>query len=416
MKILIVSTSNKMDYMLGEYINKKNLPEAEYTLVQERYGEEPLKRTFVDHYIPIYDIGDIDEVKQVAKKCEKYGKFDYIIHTDEYSVILAEKIKYLLNYGKNNIPSILKFRDKEVMKQNIQNVRKPKLYKKSELKDNPLCFPVIIKPRSYAASNGIHKADSYEELKEIIEKYQLKFLEYDMEYDYLKYEEAEENDVEIEEYIDGITYHIDGIVFYGEIIFCAASQYVNSCLDFSTGIPLGSIYVNDEKEQRDWLGFSKKNNEDLKIPDGVFHMEAFRDNKGERIFLEIAIRTGGGLIPKVTHFAQGIDLNLAHIQCQLGIKPNIKIKNHNEYGFLMISNMTLPNDRNLIVNVNLPEQALRSLVNIKLPYIGDVVERHNNYSNLIGEFLFQSNDPEQIIKDMNCLMRDYSVEVKEVVE
>ena len=43
MKILIVSTSNKMDYMLGEYINKKNLPEAEYTLVQERYGEEPLK-------------------------------------------------------------------------------------------------------------------------------------------------------------------------------------------------------------------------------------------------------------------------------------------------------------------------------------------------------------------------------------
>ena len=82
----------------------------------------------------------------------------------------------------------------------------------------------------------------------------------------------------------------------------------------------------------------------------------------------------------------------------------------------MISNMTLPNDRNLIVNVNLPEQALRSLVNIKLPYIGDVVERHNNYSNLIGEFLFQSNDPEQIIKDMNCLMRDYSVEVKEVVE
>ena len=81
MKILIVSTSNKMDYMLGEYINKKNLPEAEYTLVQERYGEEPLKRTFVDHYIPIYDIGDIDEVKQVAKKCEKYGKFDYIIHT-----------------------------------------------------------------------------------------------------------------------------------------------------------------------------------------------------------------------------------------------------------------------------------------------------------------------------------------------
>lgn len=52
---------------------------------------------------------------------------------------------------------------------------------------------------------------------------------------------------------------------------------------------MGSIYINDKKEQKDWLEFAEKGNEDLKILDGVFHLEAFKDDKGERVFLEITI-------------------------------------------------------------------------------------------------------------------------------
>lgn len=411
MKILIVSTISSMDRMLGDYINNNELPEAEYTLVQERFGEEPLKRVYVDHYIPIYDIGDLEEVKQVAKECEKYGEYDYIVQTDEYAVILAEKIKYLLNYSGSSIENVLRFRDKEVMKKNIHSVRTPRVYKVEELKSNPSYFPVIIKPRSYAASNGIYKVSDYNELKEIIEKHHLKFLEYDSNYNYLEYEEAEEDDIEIEEYISGVTYHIDGIVYGGKIIFCAANQYINSCLDFSKGIPMGSIYVNNLKEQQEWLEFSENVCTDLKIPDGVFHMEAFKDEDGERVFLEVAIRIGGGLIATSTNLAQGVDLNLCHIQCQLGIKPNIKVKNHMEYGFLLISNFSLPYRQNEVVKVNMPNEPLKSVINMKLPYKGDIVSKHNNYNDLIGEFMFQSDEKEQIIQDMNCLMKNYSVEV-----
>lgn len=415
MKILIITTTGIMDRKIGEYINSKELPEAEYTLVQERFGEEPLIRTYVDHYIPIFDIGDIDEVKQVAKQCEKYGPYDYIVQTDEYSVILAEKIKFLLNQTELSIKNILRFRDKELMKKHIHNVKTPQCYSLEELEKDVSYFPVIIKPRSYAASNGVYKVDTYEQLVNIITQNKLEFIEDKSVHDYLEYEEAEENDIELEEYIEGNTYHIDGIVFNQKILFCAANQYINTCLEFSKGIPMGSIFINDETEQQEWREFAEKIHNDIQLPNGVFHLEAFKNDKGERVFLELAIRPGGGLIPEVTRMAHGVDLLLAHIQCQLDIEPNIHMSNKSEAGFLLISNMILPYSKNILKKIIIPDRPLTTLINVKLPYIGDVLEKHNNYDNLIGEFIFQGYSREQIEEDMKCLMENYVVEVEEFV-
>lgn len=415
MKILVVSTMDKIDEMLSKYINEREIPNAEYTLVQERFGVEALARTIVDNYIPIYDIGDIEEVKNVAKKCEKYGPYDYIIYTDEYSVILCEKLKTFLNFPNCSLVNVIKFRDKEMMKKCIKSVRVPRLYHVNDLKENPSYFPVVIKPKSYAASNGIYIVENYNQLFNIIKQKKLEFIDHNtISEEYLYYEEAEKNDVEIEEYIFGDVYHIDGCVFEGEIIFCSASKYINTCLDFSKGKPMGSIYVSDVNEQKKWKEFAEKINKDMRLTNGVFHLEAFKNIHDERIFLEIAIRPGGGLIVKSTKFAQGVDLNLIHIQSQLGIRPQIPNKKFNIYGYLLISNMILPNDKNIITNVCMPDK-LKSVVNMKLPYISDIVEKHNNYNDLIGEFLFQNEEEDIILKDIYSIIEGYNVEVNKIV-
>lgn len=68
-----------------------------------------------------------------------------------------------------------------------------------------------------------------------------------------------------------------------------------------------------------------------------------------------------------------------------------------------------------MIKINKLEKPLTSLVNIKLPFIGNILERHNNYNNLIGELLCQAYSKEQIVQDMNYLMENYSVEVEEVI-
>lgn len=414
-KILIVSTNEEIDEKIGSYINSEQMPNAEYTLVQERYGTMPLIKTYVDHYIPIYDIGDIDEVRNVAEQCRKWGPYDWIVQTDEYSVILKEKIYTILQEKNNTFTGeILRFRDKQIMKEKIKSIRVPQIYSMNQLAKDDSKFPVIVKPRSFAASEGIYFAKNYKELQSIMNDNGLQVNTYDDNFDCMKYEEAEKQDVEIEEYIDGKTYHIDGYIFNGMIEFCEASQYLNSCLEFAHGKALGSLHVNDKHEQILWKQFVEKLHKDLHFPDGAFHVEAFKLENGERIFLELAIRPGGGLIVETTEVAQGVDLLLAHILCQIGEKPKRASRRTDEYGFLLMSNMSLPYANNKVKNVNKPKASVKTLIKADFPYDGDVIKKHHEYRDVYGEFMFMGEKRNQVKEDMLYIMDNYKIDVTEV--
>ena len=126
---------------------------------------------------------------------------------------------------------VRRFRDKTVMKDSVAaaGLRVPAF---ARLDDHQAMeellavpgFPVMLKPRTGAASNGCYRIDSREAFDQAIQS-------------------LESADYECEEFISGPIFHIDGIVQAGKFLFVKASRYLNTCYDFAQGKPLGSVLL-----------------------------------------------------------------------------------------------------------------------------------------------------------------------------
>jgi hypothetical protein len=230
----------------------------------------------------------------------------------------------------------------------------------------------------------------------------------DKKFDYTRKSNYNINDVEVEEYIDAPICHIDGLVFKGDIVLCVASEYIGTCFDYSKGKTLGSI-IGNEEQQKKALDFANEINKNLKLPNGAFHLEAFW-HKNDFIFLEIAIRFGGGEIVPNFEKAYGINLIHEHIKCQLGIKPP-EIKNLYKYfGFLIFPRPVDLKVDSYVKNINF-EFKPKSMYLSKIPKIGEKANvSFVQYSNTLGSFAFVSNNRDELINDIKKFLKEYKVE------
>jgi len=404
-KILIVTTHVDIESRLIKMIKNNILPEAEYSVVAEFFGEVPKVSTYFKNFFPIQDLRNENEISEAIEKSKEWGPFDCVLQTDEYAVHLAAVIREHLNVKGLRTKDVTKFRDKVEMKKSLKDqVRAPYLYEMEMLLNNPDLFPVVVKPRSYAGSKGICVLHSIQELDKYLKEHNISI---DDQTD--SFREFAMDEVEFEEYIQGLIFHIDGLVFNNEIIFCSASKYEGICLNFLKGEPLGSISIDDKDEQDRWKAFTQQVHEAMEIPDGAFHLEAFLTNEGERIFLEIGIRPGGSLVVPSIEAAVGINLDEAHLQCQLDITPEINLKNAKNYGWLVYPKVYDSESEQKIKEVCLPQVSLPSVTWSEIPGIGQPLTGSFSYVNNLGSFVFVSEATEQINQDLKVLINQYSV-------
>lgn len=220
-------------------------------------------------------------------------------------------------------------------------------------------------------------------------------------------------DVELEEFIVGNIFHIDGFVFAGEVLFCVASQYVGTCLNYINGQPLASHSVEDVEEQKRWLIFSKQVHEVMQLPDGAFHLEAFLTNTGERVFLEIGARPGGCYIVPSIEYATGLNLDVAHIQCQLGIAPDVPDENIEQFGWVVFPKQAPQASESKVGEVSVPN--LSGYLKPAWEFIptkdDSYTENFFSYTSNLGAFVFHSSDHQLIKKTLQYLMSNYRVGV-----
>lgn len=403
-KILIVTTHTDIEERLVNMIEKGILPKAHYSAVVEFFGEEIKESQVFDNFFPFNDLRNKEEIEAALESCKNWGPFDHVISTDEYSVVLTAEICEYINHEGMKKEDVLKFRDKVVMKESIEGrIRTPQLYQLDKLKHNDNLFPVIVKPRSYAGSKGISILYSQDDLKTYLANNISDPSDKGIN-------QFTEDDIEFEEYINGPVYHIDGYVFNNKIEFCRASKYEGLCLNYLDGEPLGSISVGDKKEDEEWRDFAEQVHSVMNIPDGVFHLEAFLTDKGEKVFLEIGIRPGGSLVVPAIEGAIGLNLDEAHVQCQMGIKPNIKNKKEDKnYGWLIFpKDFSSKEDKN-IQAINMPTKHLESVSWSEKPQLGTSLNGHFSYINNLGSFLFVSADWSNIKSDLELLLNEYTV-------
>eukprot|EP01125_Pyxidicula_operculata_P010071 TRINITY_DN3314_c0_g1_i5.p1 TRINITY_DN3314_c0_g1~~TRINITY_DN3314_c0_g1_i5.p1 ORF type:complete len:312 (-),score=55.88 TRINITY_DN3314_c0_g1_i5:18-953(-) len=143
-------------------------------------------------------------------------------------------------------------------------------------------------------------------------------------------------DFEVEKFVEGQMYHIDGYYEDGEVRLIWPSVYMNTCAGFENSKFLASYTLSNSNSLTKRLQeASIIILESLEKPRAFsFHIEIFHTPSDELVFCEAACRTGGAGVAGVTLLQFEVNLNKASTQAQCNDKvtsplPETNWKNQN---------------------------------------------------------------------------------------
>lgn len=247
---------------------------------------------------------------------------DHLVATKESDLLFAARLRECFHIRGAKEQDVQKVVDKIVMKNLVKEygVRIPHHISLSHLinlsrEEVAHLFPdqkVILKPIKGAGSFDTCVYENVLMLYDAVSssKTGIKSLDVDNDFDIF----------EVESFIEGAIFHVDGIVQKGRILRSIASQYVGTCYDFGRyGKPFGSFHI---EMTPDIMATTEKVIKALQIGDAdkggaVFHLELIMSSHG-LYFLEIANRCGGGGIVERFNRATGLSLRAVEIRSLLG--------------------------------------------------------------------------------------------------
>jgi hypothetical protein len=253
-----------------------------------------------------------DHIHQTLLRC------DELIARSEFDLLLAAQLREIYNIvGKIRVET-LPIRDKFIMRRlaAARGIRQPAFWSLRQFGSRNIEGKTFaLKPTLEASSNGIFVGDYQEVLEKIrgIDKPEQWM---------------------IEAYVAGEVCHIDGFIESGEIKAIQLSQYVNTCLSYASGSPLGSAQLPNQK----WVSdLTSEIAHALSYRDGSFHLEVIIGEDKLPYFLEFAGRVGGGYIGRCFEMKTGIDLHRCDLDLLLGktIDWSVLKDDPNFFGFFV---------------------------------------------------------------------------------
>lgn len=166
-------------------------------------------------------------------------------------------------------------------------------------------YPVVIKPRRGYGSVNTTLIMSEKDLKQFLETLEISL-----------------NNFEIEKYIDGEMYHIDGLFYNRKLQFLWPSKYVNTVMNFKKNTFIAGYSLDPKNKLVSRLQqFVTDALVALNGPKTYpFHAEVWHTKDDKLVFCEVACRTGGGGIPNQIKELFGIDLHKIHAKAQCDIE------------------------------------------------------------------------------------------------
>lgn len=341
MKTVILLTTRFLKFIDLERI-KKNIPASEFILILDSVEAANLSMAAKAFFDRCYEVPSIkckeedplpglskDEVEKVIRKeiSNKALKDIHLVCLDEVNLILAAQLREIFNLEGSREKDIQPFRDKLLMKKILSQheISVPKYVefdKNRPLKEyyqeliQDLGKKFILKPRGHAASFGVHIIDNYKQFKNSVNGIQ----HIDVLY-------------EAETLVEGELYHCETIVKKGKIKFVVSGQYSIPCLEFLHGKNLLDIPLLEEDPLYiKIVNFNAQCLKALNAREGVYHLELFKNLKGELVFLEVAARAPGTLLIPLYEMMYGVNLAEQDFYLQCGLDLSVK-KELKVYGF-----------------------------------------------------------------------------------
>lgn len=354
----------------------------------------------------VVEVEDVNVYEQLLAACQAVtdtvGKIDSLIVLSEFTLEVAAKVRETLNIDGPKTDEVKAYRDKVCMKEIVQQsgLAVPKfteLNEDSQAEDfSHWDLPLILKPRGGAASIGVHKVETRDQLAQLFSTIAL-------------------SDYELEEFIEGDVYHIDGYVnAKGDVAFQCVSRYVNDCLAFSNeGAPLGSYIVKNDPVGTAIEAFSLKVCRALSLSKTPFHLEVFW-SQGQPVFLEIGARVGGAEVPHLINRVFGV--NLYHVwltELSGQPMPSIKPKETGAGGWLIFPK---PEDvAKKVVNIAPLKTEIQGIWRELIPDQGDVLAPGGSYDALhCGRYIVECDTSAEVRETIEEIVKRFKCELEVV--
>lgn len=233
--------------------------------------------------------------QQAAENILSSSRFDAILALDEFDVLLAAQLRETFHISGQTLAEATLFRNKELMTKKVEEVgfrvpfsQKARSY--SELKTFlQVRKDIIVKP-----SDGAGSVDTFH-VKEADDLTRFATPEF-----------WDQHSILLQEYIYADIYHIDGLVYQGNLIYCEPSQYLYNPLLIKKGCAAAAVSLDHTAPKcQQLIDYATKLVQSL-YPGGtfLFHLEVFYKDE-DIIFLEIASRMGGARIRQNLEFKLG---------------------------------------------------------------------------------------------------------------
>lgn len=169
--------------------------------------------------------------------------------------------------------------------------------------NNALAFPIIVKPVDLTGGKGIHRAANIEEAREA-------------------YRDASnrtrEDHIVVEEFVQGSNHGFSAMLVKGKVAFAFADNeqyYINKYLVSGANTP-GTSGSETLAKLRD---YSERIARELKLVDGILHIQYIEKTDGTPVIIEICRRPPGDLYIKFVKYATGIDYPKFIVMAETGM-------------------------------------------------------------------------------------------------
>jgi carnosine synthase len=338
----------------------------------DSWSKSLVSEGIIENFISL-DMSDAETVFDralvaIQKLRKDLGELDGIVSFSEMAMPLVSRLAEKLGLPGNPPSAVDEARDKHATRRKMaeENLPTPKNFlieSESQLKEASATvgYPAVIKPIYGAASIGVVRVDSYEDLERCYKKVTKDLSSARIVAGALQQgdEEAEEEaqdkasswirtTIMMEEYLDGPEVDVDLVMSEGEAVYGAVTDNwptvepyfletgMLRCYHYILCLYCITVVTHDEwiypsgsnapsilptYQQRELLDLSVKTVKCLGFTNGVFHVESKYTSRGPRL-IEVNCRMGGGPVRTMNMLVWGVDLVEEQLLCSAGIPSN----------------------------------------------------------------------------------------------
>ena len=235
-----------------------------------------------------------------ASHLARNRRIDRIVPLDDFDLETAAALREHMRIPGMGETTTRYFRDKLAMRARAKFAKLPvpefvRLLNDGEIHEftRAIPSPWMLKPRSQAGAIGLKKITSEHELWKSLEA-----LGDDRSF-YL-----------LERYLPGQVYHVDTIVFHGELLFSSVSKYGTPPMDVTHqgGVFTSRTLPDEDPKTMELCDLNWRVLQAFGLVWGVSHSEFIVAQDGSTYFLETSARVGGANIAELIEAATGVNL------------------------------------------------------------------------------------------------------------